>query len=504
MAGQLRVDEITNEAGTGSPSFPNQITPSSLGTGTPGNTNFLRGDGQWITPPAGFSGAQTVTSANNVTLTASSPQVLRLSMTETNRTVVLPDATTMVAGAPVFVIINAGWISFDIVTPNGFAVGSVAPGVSRRFNLVDKTTADGVWAVQDGNPPFAVRMGGEVLESFGADNVTQLSDTTFLVSRQTASTSGTYGNLTRTIEHRVATLSNGVLTYGSPVSTTYNGAAPTGNYTKLSNDVFLVQYLRVENNMAFTWRARAIRISGNSIAHGTEATLFSQSQFGDAAFDYFYRGIISDSQSNALISRWMPNFGVSTISSGRVRALVVNGDNSITLGSEVDPGNAQHLGAGLRLAPGVFLCRMSQDWWYNGGTPGLRVISLSGTTVTLGTLLSGGYNSPLVRLDDNTALGPDTIMTRSGTTALTPTALNRSITVNIPQNPTFVFDNVYPNVNDIDITSAQQIIGTTVSTAKSVSFGGAVGSLRFKIAADEFISFFTGANLRYNRFKVFP
>jgi hypothetical protein len=47
MAGQLRVDEITNEAGTGSPSFPNQITPASLGTGTPGSGNFLRGDGAW-------------------------------------------------------------------------------------------------------------------------------------------------------------------------------------------------------------------------------------------------------------------------------------------------------------------------------------------------------------------------------------------------------------------------------------------------------------------------
>ena len=51
MAGQLRVDELTNEAGTGAPSFPNKITPSSLGPGTPSSSNFLRGDGAWSTVP---------------------------------------------------------------------------------------------------------------------------------------------------------------------------------------------------------------------------------------------------------------------------------------------------------------------------------------------------------------------------------------------------------------------------------------------------------------------
>jgi len=52
MAGQLRVDEITDEAGTGAPSFPNGIPPASLGTGTPSSANFLRGDGQWQGVPA--------------------------------------------------------------------------------------------------------------------------------------------------------------------------------------------------------------------------------------------------------------------------------------------------------------------------------------------------------------------------------------------------------------------------------------------------------------------
>jgi hypothetical protein len=63
MAGQLRVDEITNEAGTGSPSFPNGVAASTattagsitgtttaavptsaLGSGTASGTTFLAGD----------------------------------------------------------------------------------------------------------------------------------------------------------------------------------------------------------------------------------------------------------------------------------------------------------------------------------------------------------------------------------------------------------------------------------------------------------------------------
>jgi hypothetical protein len=68
MAGQLRVDEISNEAGTGAPSFPNKITPSSLGTGTPSSSNFLRGDGAWSI----VDNATNATNATNLTGTSTS------------------------------------------------------------------------------------------------------------------------------------------------------------------------------------------------------------------------------------------------------------------------------------------------------------------------------------------------------------------------------------------------------------------------------------------------
>jgi hypothetical protein len=92
MAGQIRVDEITDEAGTGSPSFPNQITPSSLGTGSPSSSNFLRGDGAWTTVANVTGNAATATALQtartingtsfdgsaNITITANTTNTLTL------------------------------------------------------------------------------------------------------------------------------------------------------------------------------------------------------------------------------------------------------------------------------------------------------------------------------------------------------------------------------------------------------------------------------------------
>jgi hypothetical protein len=77
MAGQLRVDEITNEAGTGSPSFPNgvaattatsvtgtstsNIPTAALASGTADSTTFLRGDRTWQVVSTSPTTAQVLT-----------------------------------------------------------------------------------------------------------------------------------------------------------------------------------------------------------------------------------------------------------------------------------------------------------------------------------------------------------------------------------------------------------------------------------------------------------
>jgi hypothetical protein len=129
MAGQIRVDEITNEAGTGSPSFPNKITPASLGTGTPSSANFLRGDGEWATagsPPG--------------TLQLLQEDIFTTSGTWTKASGFDPDDTVMI-----FLVTGGGSGSAARTTSSGtFAAGGGAAGsvmvITQRYADVPSTS----------------------------------------------------------------------------------------------------------------------------------------------------------------------------------------------------------------------------------------------------------------------------------------------------------------------------------------------------------------------------
>ena len=116
-------------------------------TGTPTSSNFLRGDNTWNTPQAGFSGATTTSSAVDITLTSASTQTQLITMTATDKAVILPDATTLTTkGFPVFVIVNNGVYNFNIKNNDGYILAIATANTSTELTLIDNSTSAGTFA----------------------------------------------------------------------------------------------------------------------------------------------------------------------------------------------------------------------------------------------------------------------------------------------------------------------------------------------------------------------
>jgi len=424
MAGQLRVDEITNEAGTGSPSFPNQITPASLGTGTPSSANFLRGDGAWSTlPPSGFIGAETITT--NTTLTAASKQVQVINVTQGDREITLPNATTLQMGANVFVFINNTPFSVLVKNSAGTAIGYVVGGLSEAeisLNLVDNSTAAGVW---EGNlPKFSViALANSV--SFPAntrrssDFLTRISSSTLLYivrldNRDIYAVA--INEVTQTIGAAVLVYSslnaNGVIFYAQRVSDT--------------QAIFIAR--QVTSASAVNWSARALNISGTTISAQTAAT--SSLNFIVDEFAKMYRRS-KNTQTNLLSAQIgstfvFPGYVANATGHAQLLAISVSG-NTTTIGTPASlrtsgTNAADYAVINTSSTEGVVAYRSSTVVYARG-------FSVSGSSITLG----GETNSTVVaapsvfvrvgdKLVGQTTLNLFIVVSNSGTTAAINTA----------------------------------------------------------------------------------
>lgn len=100
---------------------------------------------------AGFSGSTTTSSAVDITLTSASTQTQFITMTAADKSVILPNATTLTTkGFPIFVIVNNGLYPFNIKNNSGFIIAIVQPNTSTELTLIDNSTSNGIFAT-DGN-----------------------------------------------------------------------------------------------------------------------------------------------------------------------------------------------------------------------------------------------------------------------------------------------------------------------------------------------------------------
>jgi hypothetical protein len=96
-----------------------------------------------------LNGSATTTSISaDRTLTALSTRLQAITATTSNLSVLFPDATTMETGGPVFVIQNAGIISFSVKNSAATLLTVVPPGQSASFYLVNNGTSAGIWVVR--------------------------------------------------------------------------------------------------------------------------------------------------------------------------------------------------------------------------------------------------------------------------------------------------------------------------------------------------------------------
>ena len=99
------------------------------------------------------SGTSTTTSsATSISLTNTSTRVQNISMTATNRTVTLPDATTMTGasvapGGPIFTIHNGGSIQFTINNYAGSPKAVIRPGQTAVCFNDSTATTNGDWVI---------------------------------------------------------------------------------------------------------------------------------------------------------------------------------------------------------------------------------------------------------------------------------------------------------------------------------------------------------------------
>jgi hypothetical protein len=235
-------------------------------------------------------GATTTSSAVDITLTSSSNRVQDVTMTAADKSVILPSATTLSLGGPIFIINNRGGRDFYIKNNGGVIIAVVKPFASVQLSLTANGTANGTWAKQDGDIFF-----GQYLPS----QVT--TDKSYLYTTQAYANSGAlFSNNT-----------NGVI-----------------SVKKISSTTALILWanpIDVTNNSLTNLKAVVATVSSGSITYGTAVTVYTGTTTGLANF-----GAVVLSSTAALVI--VDKTGANASS---VYPLVLSG-STITVGTSVN------------------------------------------------------------------------------------------------------------------------------------------------------------------------
>jgi hypothetical protein len=332
----LTANNVLLGNGTSAPTF---VAPSTSG-------NLLTSNGTtWTssTPatPNTAGGASTVSQGTSLTLTSASNRVQVVTLTAGSLSVTLPDATTLSAGGPVYIITNNGINSFTVNLNGGVVLLTLLSGQSIMLEVYDITTAAGKWLFSNvdiastgtiGNfAPVTIDSTNAAYPYIGGDGSTPAGNKTaahFVDCLKLTSTTALLvwtRNGNKSVYGVVATNTSGVISYGTIVQI-YDGSAGGTAAVKTASAMLLSG---LTTGMVFISRsATAIAvpfsISGATITVGTVSA-----DFGNKAN---YTNIV---HSVAVLSStvMMIVYNNATFTQILVATMTYNGASAPTLGT---------------------------------------------------------------------------------------------------------------------------------------------------------------------------
>lgn len=355
---------------------------------TAGNVLTSNGTSWTSQTPAtpNVSGGATITSsAVDITLTSSSNRVQNISMTANSKAVILPDATTLSAGGPTFLILNNGVISFVVKNNSGAVLQTVAPNSSILLSLASTSTSDGRWDLSTGGElgigqyTNAVTISSNAASDTGAYGINYTTG----YNQQTAYMNPTMTviGLTSTTALFVYTRTNGNVY--AVVITNSSGTLSVGTevlvYTGTTTPPSMVAATVLSSTAAFVYICRSgttnftypLVIAGTTITVGT-----ASAAWGLTGGSNLCAQVAMDS-TTALISQ----YGQAGTASYYVRTMIHNGTSAPTVGTgTVLTGTTNMTENGM--------CKLTSTtaFYAYDETLNARVITISGSSApTLGT-----------------------------------------------------------------------------------------------------------------------
>jgi hypothetical protein len=399
---------------------------------------FLTGAG--ISTADVHGGADVTTTAAGFALTAAASRVQSVSFTADAQSVTLPDATTLSLGGPLYVIRNAGSRTFGVRASGGALLTAVPPGGVAECYLDTNGTAAGQWAVAGRDLQPALTICDATLASTLTESVevaVRLTDTLSLHFARNASghpfvfavdhstfpaTVGTAvlivaSNLT--VEHafrisntkamfKVAGTSSNVFNVtvsgttctvsSAATAAVFDASTFTGPPTIAALGANSDMFVALDRTGATTIRAQAVDCSGTNPAAGSSVNV-SALGTGEVGVIGCFR--ITDTTALALYIDDSGSAGAPLSIRGVVLSL---SGTTITVGTSAGVNDVAS-SAGLAAGSGLPVCQLAATSYLIGyhqaaGTL-FRVVhvGVSGTTTTFGTpltvetlALSGNYN----------------------------------------------------------------------------------------------------------------